>query len=53
MLIPLQCDIDRVMEPLPESYLEYLLSGPLNSVPPPDNPQHTVVLLLLPLLASG
>jgi hypothetical protein len=52
MLIPLQYDVDRVMEPLPKSSLECLQSGPLDSVPPLDNLQHTVVLPL-PLLTTG
>jgi hypothetical protein len=52
MLIPLQYDVDRIVEPLPESCLECLQSGPLDYVPPLDNPQHTVVLPL-PLLATG
>jgi hypothetical protein len=53
MLKLLQCDVDHVVESLPESYLEYLLSDPLNSAPQPDNIRHTVVLLLLPLLIAG
>jgi hypothetical protein len=50
MLILLQYDADHVVEPLPDSCLECLQLGPLDFVPPPDNPQHTVVLPL-PLLA--
>jgi hypothetical protein len=45
----LQYDAGRVMEPLPEACLEYLRTGPLDFVPPLDNPQH-IVALLLPLL---
>jgi hypothetical protein len=52
MLIPLQYDVDHVVEPLPESCLECLQLGPLNFVPPLDNPQQTMVLPL-PLLAAG
>jgi hypothetical protein len=52
MLIPLQYDVDRVVEPLLESCLECLQSGPQDFVPPLDNPQHTVVLLV-PLLVAG
>jgi hypothetical protein len=51
MLIPLEHDIDRVVEPLPKSCLECLQLGPLDSVPPLNNLQHTVVLPL-PLLAT-
>jgi hypothetical protein len=39
------------MEPLPEACLEYLRLGPLDFVPPPDNPQH-IVVLPLPLLTA-
>jgi hypothetical protein len=39
------------MEPLPEACLEYLRLGPLDFVPPPDNPQH-IAVLSLPLLAT-
>ena len=49
----LQYDVDRVVEPLPESCLEYLRLSPLDFVPLLDNPQHIVVLLLLPLLVTG
>ena len=52
MLILLQCDADHIVEPLPEACLEYLRSGPLDFVPPPDNPQH-IVALPLPLLTAG
>jgi hypothetical protein len=51
MLILLQYDTGRVVEPLPEACLEYLRSGPLDFVPPPNNPRH-IVALLLPLLAA-
>jgi hypothetical protein len=51
ILILLQYDVDRVVEPLPEACLEYLRSGPLDFVPPLDNPRHTVALSL-PLLTA-
>ena len=47
----LLCDADNVMEPLQETYLEYLLSNPLGFVPLLDNPRHPIVALALPLLA--
>jgi hypothetical protein len=50
---PPQCDANRVMELLPESYLERLPSEPLSFAPTSDNPRCTVVLLLLPLLSAG
>ena len=49
----LQCDVDHVVESLPESYLECLLSDPLNFAPQPGNIWHTVVLLVLLLLIAG
>jgi hypothetical protein len=42
-------DVDRVVEPLQEACLEYLLSSPLGFVPLLDNPQR-IVALVLPLL---
>jgi hypothetical protein len=51
MLILLQYDVDRVVEPLLEACLEYLWLGPLDFVPPLDNPQH-IVALSLPLLTT-
>ena len=53
MLILLQYDVDRIVESLPESYLERLPSDPLNVSPLSDNPRRTVELLLLPLLIAG
>jgi hypothetical protein len=52
MLIPLLYDVDRIVEPLPESCLECLHSGPLDSVPPLGNPRQNVVLLLSPLIVG-
>jgi hypothetical protein len=46
----LQYDIDRVVEPLPESCLEYMRSSLPDFVTPLDNLQH-IMALPLPLLA--
>jgi hypothetical protein len=45
-------DVDRVVEPLQEACLEYLLSNPLGFVPLPGNPRLPIVALALPLLAA-
>jgi hypothetical protein len=38
----LQYDVDHVVEPLPETCLEYLGSSPPHFIPLLDNPQHIV-----------
>ena len=45
-------DTDRVVEPLQEAYMEYLLSNPLGFVPLLNNPRLPIMALAPPLLAA-
>jgi hypothetical protein len=45
-------DVDRIVEPLQEACLVYLLSNPLGFVPLPGNPRLPIMTLELPLLAT-
>jgi hypothetical protein len=48
----LLCDADKVVEPLQEACLEYLMSNPLGFVPLLDNPWRPIVALAPPLLTT-